>query len=143
MASERLSLRCQGDDDVVTLPLTLERSRPHKNSYVLKITGVDDRSDAEALIGGEVFVPEEDLDVDFPDEVLPFQVVGMRVKDEGGRDLGEVISVMRSAAHDIYEVGGGGQTFLVPAVPEFVVSLDWDDDEIVIRPLPGLIEEEG
>ena len=122
-------------------PLVLDRSRPHGNNYVVKIKGVDDRNAAEDLVGGEVFIAEEQLDIAPPDKLLPYQVVGMTVRNEKGDVLGEVASVIYSSAHDVYEVKGPERDFLVPAVPEFVVSVDMERREMTISPIPGLCED--
>lgn len=122
--------------------LVIDRSRPHGNNYVVKIKGIDDRNAAEDLVGGTVFIAENDLDVDPPKKLLPFQVVGMTVKDEEGEVLGEVDSVIYSSAHDVYEVKGAKRSFMVPAVPEFVVSVDEAGREMTIRPIPGLFGDE-
>jgi len=121
--------------------LVLARSRPHGNNFVVKIKGVDDRNTAEDLVGGKVFVVEEQLDVALPDKLLPYQVVGMTVRNEQGDVLGEVASVIYSSAHDVYEVKGPKSDFLLPAVPEFVVSVDMERREMTISPIPGLCED--
>lgn len=119
-------------------PLVIDRSRPHGRNYVMKVKGVEDRNAAEDMVGGRVFIAEDSLDVAPPNRLLPYQVVGMTVKNEDDEVLGEVASVIYSSAHDVYEVKGKQAVFMVPAVSEFVVSVDRDRREIVIRPIPGL-----
>ena len=141
LESKRLTVHSRGEDDGATSPLALERVRPHGRSYVVKVRGIDDRNAAESLVGGDVFVSDDELDVDYPEMPLPFQLIGMTVADEAGERLGEVTSVLYSAAHDIYEITGERGSFLVPAVPEFVLSIDRDARSMVVKTLPGLIEE--
>lgn len=142
LASKCLTMRTPAEEGVEERPFVVERVRPHgKGAYVVKLDGIDTRNDAETLVGGEVFVAEGDLDVDLPDRLLPFQVIGATVRDEAGEVLGEVKGIIKSPAHDIYEVGRDGRSFLVPAVPEFIVGVDVERRELTIRPLPGLIED--
>lgn len=124
-------------------PVTIARSRPHGNTFIVRMDGIDDRNDAEALVGGEVVLPGEKVDVDFPNYPLPFQLVGLLVESEEGESLGHLSGVMHSAAHDVYEVTGTERTFLVPAVPEFVLSIDDERGVVVIRMMPGLLEAGG
>ena len=140
--SKHLRLGIVDGKEVITRPVTFKTVRPHGTSYVVTIDGVNDRNGAEALVGGEIFLAEDDIDVDMPEYPLPFQLIGLTVKDEDGETLGELAGIMQSGAHDVYEVKGGGRDFLVPAVPEFVVSIDLDEGEMVLRPIPGLIEDE-
>lgn len=137
--SKQLVMRRPSEDGISEQPLRLERSRPHGNSYVVKLDGVDDRNTAETLVGSEVFAAEESLDVDLPGVLLPYQVIGMEVVDPDGNALGEVIGVIHSVAHDVYEVAGKETSFLLPAVPEFVLSADRERGTMVVDPLPGLI----
>lgn len=142
LESKHLKFGIVDGKEVVTRPVVFKTVRPHGNSYVVVIDGVDDRNSAEELIGAEIFIEESDIDVEMPEYPLPFQLMGLTVKDEEGETLGELTGIMQSGAHDVYEVKGGEKDFLVPAVPEFVVSIDLDEGEMVLRPIPGLIEDE-
>lgn len=139
LTSTHLMMASESEGGTVKRGIVLERSRTHGNSYVIKIDGVDDRNTAETLVGAEVFVDEEALDVDLPEELLPYQVIGMKVVSEEGDVLGEVTSVLHSAAHDLYEVAAAGNEFLVPAVPEFVRDVDIGKRRMTVRVLPGLM----
>lgn len=142
LRSRKLVLLLDTETGVEERPLVVEGFRPHKNGYVVGIRGVEDRNQAEALVGGDVIVDASSIDVELPERVLPFQVLGCRVVSTKGKLLGEVASVLHSAAHDVYEVAGERGTFMVPAVPEFIKSIDEDKRELVIETIPGLIDEE-
>ncbi len=141
LKSKQLFLRMLLEDGVDSQPLRIEKWRPQKGCYVVKIPGLQDRDAAETLVGAELFIATTDIDVELPDRVLPFQIMGKSVVDEEGHQLGEVTSVLTTPGHDVYEVTGENGSFLVPAVPEFILSMDVAREEIVIRPIPGLIAE--
>jgi 16S rRNA processing protein RimM len=140
LQSKRLRLESP-DDEVAARPVVFKKARPHGTSYVVSMDGIDDRNGAEALVGCEVFLADGEIDVDMPDHPLPYQLIGLSVKTEEGEVLGEVTSVVRSAAHDLLEVKGEHNEFLVPAIAEFVISIDLEEGALVVRPIPGLIEE--
>lgn len=140
MRSSRLVLQWLEDGAVRSKPARVERIRPHGGHFVVKLEGIDDRDAAEAEAGSELFVDVDDLDVELPEVELPFQVIGSRVRLEGGRELGTVASVMFSAAHPVYVVQGPEGELLIPVVDEFVVGRDEGSGEITIRPIPGLVE---
>lgn len=121
-------------------PINILGSRPHGGHYVVRLEGVDNRTDAELQVGGELFLDSDKLDVDPPGVELPYQVVGLTVKTEDGRDLGKIRSVIFSAAHPVYDVTGADGDVLIPAVPEFVVSRDDESGVVTIRPIPGLLD---
>jgi 16S rRNA processing protein RimM len=141
LGSKQLTMRTQIDGDVVTRPVEFRTSRPHGRSYVVRMDGVNDRSAAEALVGSNIFIGEDDVDVTWPEHALPYQLVGLTVTNEEGETRGEVTSIIHSEAHDVYEITGQQGAFLVPAVPEFVVSIDLESAKMVLRPIPGLIDE--
>jgi 16S rRNA processing protein RimM len=141
LQSQLLEMRRVGEDGVVeTGPVKIERARPHGGNYVVKLEGVETRTDAEQEIGGELFVPREELDVEPPNEERPFQVLGLTVKTEEGGLVGRIRSVIYSAAHPIYDVEGEEGDVMIPAVPEFVVARDDEAGVITIRPIPGLLD---
>jgi len=66
-------------------------------------------------------------------------LIGRAVREEeSGADLGEVVDVIASPAHDILELRppGGGAAVLVPLVGELV----WEDDEGRLTVRAGLLE---
>lgn len=141
LSSKHLRITSIDDGEATTREVVFKETRPHGMSYVVSMDGVVDRNQAEALVGSEVFVADEEIDVDMPQYPLPYQLVGLKVQTESGEDLGEIASIVHSAAHDVYEVKGKRGDFLVPGVPEFVVSVDLEEGTLVLRPIPGLIEE--
>ncbi len=143
LASKHLYVQAFDDEGVVRRrPVSVVRARPHGGAYVLKLDGVDDRNDAEAAVGGEFFIDSDRIDVAMPTEERPFQVVGREVRLEDGARIGTIRGVLLSAAHPVYEVERpGGAVVLIPAVEAFVVARDDPDGPIVVRPIPGLIDE--
>ena len=140
LGSKQLVMQLPEGGDRVTQPVRFRKKRPHGRSYVVEVDGVADRDTAETLVGGDIFIGEDEVDVPWPEHALPFQLVGLKVTDEEGEALGELVSIIHSAAHDIYEVEGKNGAFLVPAVPEFVVSIDLASATMVVRLIPGLME---
>ncbi|UCH82966.1 MAG: 16S rRNA processing protein RimM [Candidatus Latescibacterota bacterium] len=141
LKSKHLVIRQETSRGIEERPITFPKCRQHHNSYIVRIEGVATRNQAEAMVGGEIFVDEENLDIDLPDRRLPFQVIGTTVKTEDGDVVGRVTSVVFSSAHDVYEVTGDEGSFLLPAVPEFIVAHDARKREMIVRLLPGLIDQ--
>ena len=141
LESKRLVLRRSAADGTEERAVVLTGSRPHGNGYVVDVEGVADRNAAEDIAGSDLFIDAGEIDVDLPEKKLPFQVVGAVVRTAEGMKLGEVTDVFFSPAHDVYEVRGSRGSFMVPAVPEFVVSIDEGKREITIRTIPGLVDE--
>ncbi len=112
-------------------------ARPGKPPTVLlRLSGVGDRDAAEALRGAELQVAASDLPPLPEGSFYLYQIVGLRVVTEDGRELGRVDDVLQNAANDVYVVG----SYLIPALREVVREIDLAGGRMVVRPLPGLLD---
>ncbi|MFS8525234.1 MAG: ribosome maturation factor RimM [Limnochordales bacterium] len=133
---ERVFVRRPGR---VPQELAVERARFHKGFVIVKLEGVDTRDDAETLRGALLQVPGDQV-VPLPeDHYYVFQIVGLEVVDEDGRELGVVKEVLFTGANDVYVVErADGSELLLPAVKDVVLRVDVDAGRMVVRLLPGL-----
>ena len=139
LASQRLFVAREGGTGKRSV--VVEYAQAHQKQYIVKLEGIDERSVAETEVGANLFIDMQEPDVDLPDYELPFQVMGMHVKTEDGRDIGRVTDVIASPGQNVYEVTAeGGNKVLIPAVDAFVVDRNYDDGEMTIRPIPGLLD---
>ncbi len=121
--------------------VVVERAQAHGGQYIVKIEGVDERGDAEELVGEDLFLDATQIDVPLPERERPHQAIGMTVRTDEGRVVGKVTHVLFGAEQSVYEVTSDeGKVALIPAVPAFVVSRDEAKKEIVIRVIPGLLD---
>jgi 16S rRNA processing protein RimM len=65
------------------------------------------------------------------DEYYVFQLVGLRVEEEGGRTLGVVTDVAPGVANDVLELDSG---VALPMVEDCVLRVDLDEGVILIAP---------
>ena len=54
---------------------------------------------------------------------------------DAGRDLGKLTDVLNTPAHDVYVTGSGA---MIPAAGDYVVRVDLENGQIVVRDVPGL-----
>jgi 16S rRNA processing protein RimM len=119
-------------------PHVVERARFQKDAVLLKLAGIDTRTDAQRVQGKELMLPEAgELP---PDEGLYYQhdIIGLRVEDSKGETLGAVADILSTGANDVYVVRGERGELLVPAVEDVVREIDVAAGHIVIDLLPGL-----
>jgi 16S rRNA processing protein RimM len=81
------------------------------------------RLDGAAPRGAQLAVREADLPPPDPDSWYAFQLVGLRVEEEGGRALGRVAAVVPGVANDNLELEDGT---LLPLVDAAVRAVDVD-----------------
>ncbi|MDD6279015.1 MAG: ribosome maturation factor RimM [Ruminococcus sp.] len=119
----------------------VERSRVQKNMVIAKLEGVDTPEQAEKLRNKLLFIHRDDLELD-ADTYFIQDLIGMQVKNaDTGEFYGNISDVMQTGANDVYVIKGENREYLVPAIPEVVVSTDVDGNLMLIRPLEGLFDE--
>ena len=123
-------------------PYELIAYEPGRGEIVCHFRGFDDRDTALELADKALFVPRSA--VSYGTAVADPGLVGFRVRDEEGNLLGTVTGIFRTPAHYIWTVedAGSGEEWMVPAIDEFVVDMDEEKGEIIIRPIPGLRGED-
>lgn len=100
----------------------ISAARPTNGAVLLTIEGVEDRDAAEALRGKEVEVDRDEVELG-EGEYLLSDLPGFTVVDEKGVELGRVVEVI-SAAQPILVIHGPAGEILLPAVPNFVRTVD-------------------
>lgn len=126
--------------EVVPQRLVVQWTRRHKQFVLVKFQDIDDRDGAESLRRALVQVEPEEVHP-LPDgEYYVFDIVGMRVFDESGRDLGVVRDVLFTGANDVYVVDAGDERseLLLPAIKDVVRRIDVEQRRMDVRLLPGL-----
>lgn len=117
------------------VPAKVEAARFHSDKVLLKLAGIDSPEKAGEHRQWFVSVPEDDL-VDLEeDEYWHFELEGLEVRDPSGRVLGRLREVVPTPAHDLYAVDGPAGEILIPAVGEYVESVDLEAGVMVVRPL--------
>jgi 16S rRNA processing protein RimM len=109
-------------------------------AVVLTLEGSASAAEAAALAGRLIAVPESEALPPGPGRFYPWQLEGARVRTEHGREIGRVVRIETTPAHDLWVVQGEGREHLIPAVPAIVVDVDIGAGRVVIRPPDGLLD---
>lgn len=121
-------------------------SRPHKGGFLVRFTEVIDRSSAETLLNEWLYIPENAaMDLD-EDSFWVHDIIGLAVQTESQRQLGEIIDVLFTAAHEVYIIRpvpgvNQGRELLIPALMDVVRAVDLETKTVTVRLLPGMLDE--
>lgn len=111
----------------------VESCRVQKTCNLMKLQGVDTVEDAQALRGKTVEIYRSDVD----DEIIfAAELVGMQVYADG-KLIGELAEVMDYPGNQVYVVRGEHE-YMIPAVREFVLSVDMENNEMQVRLIKGM-----
>ena len=82
-----------------------------RNSYFLKLKGVDTLAAADALAGTEILASGADFKRPGEDRYYDFEVIGCRVVTRDGAGVGDVAALLEAGEPDASrrETGGGGR----------------------------------
>ncbi|MCB0209586.1 MAG: 16S rRNA processing protein RimM [Anaerolineae bacterium] len=118
----------------------IKKSRWHKQNVLLTLNGVDDRTEAEQLVGLFIQVPvEETMPLPEGDYYL-YQIMGLPVVTTAGDTLGIISDIIETKANDVYIVkSADDKEILLPAIPDVIKSVDLDAGKVFVELLDGLI----
>lgn len=117
----------------------VEKSGTNKNGLSIKFQGVETRNDAEELRDAEIVIDESQLEELPEDQFYLFDIVGLKVVTDDGREQGEVVEVLQGGANDVYVTSTG---LCIPAIKDVVAKIDIRERLMVIHPVPGLLAED-
>ncbi|NLP29903.1 MAG: 16S rRNA processing protein RimM [Clostridiales bacterium] len=121
--------------------LLIEGVRYIKGLAILKLNGIDNRTDAERFKDKDLFIYRKDAPPLPEDTYYVKDLIGLCVEDEDGKKLGNIIDVIIGSAQDLYvvEPTDGGKAFMIPAVGEFILLIDLDKQIMKVHLIEGLI----
>lgn len=123
--------------------LTIASSRAHSGRWLLRFAEAPDRGAVEALRGVTLVADvRSDERPDEPEEFYDRQLIGLRVLDASGADVGRVAAVLHLPVHEVLEIQTADGDRLVPFVAALVPEVDLDTGILRLADLPGLLREE-
>jgi 16S rRNA processing protein RimM len=124
-----------GRDDVWEVR-EIERAEVHHQTIAAKIAGSDDRDIAAKYRGMAVAVERAALPASAGNEYYWADLIGLKVVNGPGQELGEVRQVVETGANDVLVVQGERER-LIPFIADVVrqvdleggrITVDWDAD---------------
>lgn len=113
--------------------LTVQSSRDTSRGMVVKFHGIESRIEAEYLRDKLLFVNETDVPLPPLDTYYYYQLLGMQVWSQEGRDLGVLTQVISTGANDVYVIDGDDGEVLIPAIIDFVLSVDLEHNTMTVN----------
>lgn len=110
------------------------------NALTARLSGVQNKEEADALRGTQLYVARDRLPSLPDDEYYHADLIGLEVFDSGGALLGRVKAVLNHGASDLLEIHGPGlkSTVLLPFTRAAVPTVDLATGRIVADPPEGL-----
>lgn len=116
----------------------VEYSRISGVNVILKLTGIDNREEAEKMIGAYVDVTLDNVAPLDNYSYYIFDLEGLEVFDSNNKKMGIVKRVEQYPANDVIVVENETEEVLIPAVKEFVVGVDVKAKKLTVNLPEGL-----
>ncbi len=127
-----------GDQGV---PRKILSCTPHRGRCVLKLEGIDDIGQVEAIKGEPLSITAGQLEPLKEDEFYWKDLLGMKVVDEQGMELGEIVRIFSTGSNDVYVVNPDKE-YYIPATRDIVKEISPEERRVVIDSslLEGLLD---
>jgi 16S rRNA processing protein RimM len=120
--------------------LVIEEEEKRRSELLIKFEGIEDRETAAKLSGKLLLVRPGELGECPEDSFWEHELLGLSVETTDGRRLGEATEVIETGANDVLVVAGKKE-YLIPLIEDVIERVDLKRKIMVIRPVPGLLEE--
>ena len=123
------------------LNLEIEGVKFFKQFVILKFKGLDNINDIEKYRQKSLYVTRKNAVRLQRDEYFIADLIGLKVQDEDGIELGTVKDVIETGANDVYEVEmANGRSLLLPAIKQCILNVDVENGMMQVHVLEGLLD---
>lgn len=121
--------------------LEIEGVKFFKQFVIIKFKGIDDINDIEKYRGCSLYVTRENAVKCKKDEYFIADLIGIKVQDEEGGELGILQDVIETGANDVYQIRmTDGRELLLPAIRQCVLEVDVEAGFMKVHILEGLLD---
>jgi len=117
---------------------TMEQVRVQKTCNLVKLEGIDTVEEAQKLRSKTVELFREDID----DEVIfAAELIGMEVFSDGEK-IGKITEVLSYPGNSVYVVKGQYE-YMIPAVSQFILETDMEENTMQVKLIEGMRSDEN
>lgn len=121
--------------------LEIEGVKFFKQFVILKFKGLDNINDIEKYRQKSLYATRKNAVRLQRDEYFIADLIGLKVQDEDGTELGTVKDVIETGANDVYEVEmADGRSLLLPAIKQCILNVDVENGMMQVHVLEGLLD---
>jgi 16S rRNA processing protein RimM len=120
--------------------VAIESARVDERGVRIRFVGMPDRTSVERLKDNLIFVDENELLRPKKGSYFIHEMIGLKVLNESNDEVGVVKDVLRLPAQDVYVVESEGREWMLPAVKEFIRSIDVAGKILRVRLIEGMME---
>jgi len=124
----RVFLRTENKTDA--RPLVIEKCIDRQKDMLVRLSGVNTRESADALVGKEILLDRQQLPDPETDAWYWQDLFGLTVVDQNRGNLGIIETIIPTGAHDVLVVKNRDKEILIPMHRQFVTQVDLEDKTV-------------
>lgn len=101
------------------------------NHHVMSLSGFDSAEKSKKIAGQMIYINETELPSLKNDEYYFYQLIDALVYYEDRTKVGMVKDIIQTGSNDVLVVGD--DEILIPIIKDYVVKIDTDNKEIIVR----------
>ncbi|MFB4211100.1 ribosome maturation factor RimM [Shouchella sp. JSM 1781072] len=119
--------------------LQVASHRKHKTFDLLTFEGYTNINEVEGFKGNYLYVSEKLLSELEEHEFYYHEIIGCRVTDEEGNDLGTITDIIETGANDVWVVQRSGKKdLLLPYIEQVIKEVDLEASVVKVHVMEGL-----
>lgn len=122
----------------------IKSARPHGNIVLLSVADIDSVEKAQKMRGKTLYIKRSDAKLPKGSFFIA-ELIGCTVYDADNPEkiYGILSDVSETGANDVWHITDkSGKEYLIPAIPDVCVETNVAENQIVIRPLKGIFDDE-
>lgn len=121
------------------LQMEVQSVKYFKQFVIVKFKGLDRIEDVERYVKKSLYVTRENAVELDEDENFIADLIGLKVIDEDGNNLGTLTEVLQTGANDVYVVTENDKEILIPAIKQCVLEVNLEEGIMKVHLLEGLV----
>jgi 16S rRNA processing protein RimM len=123
------------------LKLDISSIRNHGKGLIIRFKDIDTIEKVEKFRNCNVYIANDNLPKLPQGEYYHHQLLGLKVKNEQGLNIGTLIEIMETGANDVYVIESeDGQEELIPAIKNNILKVDLQEKLMVVKTLDYFTE---
>ncbi len=129
-----------GETPESAIPVEAEEVVFKNRRWMMKFSGVNDRTAALGCNGWYLFVAERDVQTPPRGAYFSHEIIGCVAEDDAGHRVGVIEDILSVGTNYLWSIRTDSGTSLVPANKEFIRRVDVKNRRVILRLIDGLID---
>ncbi len=136
---KKVTLHTQKGEEIL---LDVVSARFFKKFVIVKFKQFNNINEVEKFRGCELTIDRKDAIKLNKGEYYCADLIGLKIVDEEGKELGTLSEILQTGANDVYEMtrAESDDKVYIPAIKDCVKEIDVDGGKIVIHVMDGLLD---